>query len=146
MDGGGRTASGTAVEDVRQRPPVEVSFPESLDRAIAPYKAEELFQEFPFGTDFTTQEIILAKTLKDLKHHFSNKRVMLSDILHAVFRRRVSDAAYPYLERLKLDKPATFKEKLTQRLVANALARGWLHRSNASERISVLTRRKDGER
>ncbi|MFB3143202.1 MAG: hypothetical protein ACE10F_01315 [Candidatus Methylomirabilales bacterium] len=108
---------------MRQRPPVEVSFPESLDRAIAPYKAEELFQEFPFGTDFTTQEIILAKTLKGLKHRFSNKRVMLSDILHAVFRRRVSDAAYPYLERLKLDKPATFKEKLTQRLVANALAR-----------------------
>ncbi len=99
------------------------NFPESLDRAIALYKAEGLFQEFPFGTDFTTQEIILAKTLKGLKHRFSNKRVMLSDILHAVFRRRVSDAAYPYLERLKLDKPATFKEKLTQRLVANALER-----------------------
>ncbi|MDH3672923.1 MAG: hypothetical protein OES46_17490, partial [Gammaproteobacteria bacterium] len=100
------------------------NLPKSLNSAMAPYKAEGLFQEFPFGTDFTAQEIVLAKTLKHLKHRFSNKLTMLSDIVRAVWPQRVSDAAYPYLERLKLEKPATFREGLTQRLVANALERG----------------------
>jgi acyl-CoA hydrolase len=47
--------------------------PEAHDRntrgtreGVAPHRRAGLFSEFPFGTDFTTEEIILAKALKRL--------------------------------------------------------------------------------
>jgi len=43
------------------------NFPEVLEAIIKPYKEKGLFPTFPFGTDFTDQEIVLGRSLRGVK-------------------------------------------------------------------------------
>ena len=41
--------------------------PELLDAALTSYRAKGMFPAFPCGTDFTTEELVVARCLKQMK-------------------------------------------------------------------------------
>lgn len=95
--------------------------PERLERILAPYRTQGLFEEFPFGTDLTKEETVLMKALRALQQRVERKKVpMRAGELRKV--ASVPDSARPYLERMGLDAPRTLREKLLRRVIVYALA------------------------
>jgi hypothetical protein len=95
--------------------------PERLEKFLAPYRARGLFEEFPFGTDLSREEVVLMKALRALKGQVERKRVSLRD---GALRKvaSVPESARPYLERMGLDAPRTLREKVLRRVIVYALA------------------------
>ncbi len=98
------------------------NLPQRLEDEIAEYKEKGLFQPFPFGTDFTQDELIIGKALKGLKAQMSEGLSKVSSLGRAIAIRGVPESARPYLERLQLDNPQSAKEKMMQKLVIYALS------------------------
>jgi len=98
------------------------NYPERLQAAIKPYIKEGMFQPFPFGTDFTPEEIKLGKALRGLKAVMEKKEFKLASIPSALKALTPPAASKIYLERMGLDKPKSPKETVMQKLVLFALA------------------------
>lgn len=95
--------------------------PESLEKILAPSRKNGLFPAFPFGTDFTDEEIVLGKALRAFKAKAQENRLgAVFDILGSWFSDVPSEAGR-YVSRMKLDKPCNVKEKIMQKVVVNAL-------------------------
>jgi acyl-CoA hydrolase len=100
---------------------------ERLEAEMAPFKREELFPDFPFGHDFSDEEIVLGKILKNLKNRLGSIGSLMKSLFQAIEVRRIPEAAIPYLARLDLDKPTSWKDEAMQRLiVAQLMAGGYL--------------------
>jgi len=95
--------------------------PAALAAALKPLRAAGLFSEFPFGTDFTTEEIVLAKALERLQARGATLAGRVGAVAAAALSPAGADRIRPYLERLGLGSPATLTEKLYARLVAAAV-------------------------
>jgi acyl-CoA hydrolase len=95
--------------------------PERLKQMLTQYRERGLFQEFPFGTDLTEEELALKKALRALEQTFKGKLHMpkLADIRKTA---AIPDNAREYLARMQLDRPQSFKERLLQRAVVYALS------------------------
>jgi acyl-CoA hydrolase len=95
--------------------------PQRLEQAFARHRSGGFFSEYPFGTDLTADELVLARALKLLQARtatgFGKARTLLAALLsgHPPERHRA------LLKRMRLDSPATFGERMLQRLVAQAL-------------------------
>lgn len=98
------------------------NYPQRLEEAIAPFKKDGLFPPFPFGTDFTDEELVIGKALKWLKGQMTEGLSKVSSLSKAMTIRQVPQSAKPYLERLQLDNPDSAKEKMMQKLVVYALS------------------------
>jgi acyl-CoA hydrolase len=97
--------------------------PRTLEERFILARARGLFSEFPFGTDFTNEEIVLAKALSKLKEKTSGgwPRVKAAGLAAASFG--TPNAVRPYLERMSLNAPKTRQEWLWQRLLVRELVR-----------------------
>ena len=84
-------------------------------------RARGLFSQFPFGTDFTREEIVLVKALASLKQKTRGGWPRLKTLAGALSLTSVPAAARPYLERMSLDAPQTRQEWLWQRLLVQEL-------------------------
>ena len=93
------------------------NFPTVIQEKLKKYKKKACFPVFPFGTDFTPEEQKLAKALKALKQATSTPFSKLTTIIKALFLGNKVPEIQPLLERMKLDKPLNWKEKLYQRLL-----------------------------
>lgn len=98
------------------------NYPEANEEILAPYKKQGLFGPFPFGTDFTKEELVIGKSLKGLKEKMSGSGIPVPSLAEAKKMISVPDGALPFLKRMQLDKPASAREKMLQRLVVYALA------------------------
>lgn len=98
------------------------NYPQRLEDELAPYKKKGFFSPFPFGTDFTDTELVIGKSLKWLKAQMTEGMGKVKGLGKAMTIRSVPDGAVPFLERLDLDKPASAKEKMMQKLVIYALS------------------------
>lgn len=96
--------------------------PQRLEEALAPFRDEGRFPEYPQGTDLTPVEQVLARALKKLKDKAGSARVPLPGWSAARKIWSVPAAARPYLERLELDQPRSLQEKVMQAQVVWALA------------------------
>ena len=94
--------------------------PEKLKGALAPFRAQGLFPDFPFGHDFTPEELRLGKALKYLQARSRTLPGKLS--LAAATLRAPTAGARPCLERMGLAEPRGLEERLYARLVSAALA------------------------
>lgn len=95
--------------------------PEKLDKILAPAREKGLFAAFPFGTDFTPDEIALGKALRTFKAKAEESKFgVMKDIATSWFVPPPANAQ-KYLERMNLEKPANGKEKFMQKVVVNAL-------------------------
>ena len=99
------------------------NYPERLEAAITDYKKAGYFEPFPFGTDFTDDELVIGKALKELKAQMSEGMSRFTSLGKAMTIGRFPDAANPYLERMQLDNPSSAKEKMMAKLVVYALSR-----------------------
>jgi hypothetical protein len=98
------------------------NLPDRIEKNLAPFKKKGLFPPFPFGTDFTEEELILGRALRGLKEKMAEGLGgRASSFGKAMTVRSVPEKARPYLQRMQLDNPATAKEKMMQKLIIYAL-------------------------
>lgn len=95
---------------------------ERLESALAAHRSRGVFPAYPFGTDFTPEEIVLMKALRHLKSMVERDRFGLPrghDLRRA---GSIPETAMPYLERMGLATPAGVRERLMRRALVYALA------------------------
>jgi len=95
--------------------------PERARKVVETAGGGRLFPAFPFGCDFTDDELVLGKALKTLKTATATRRGKITALWQAI---KVSDQDGRYrhlLERMKLDSPRGLREKLDQRLLIHGL-------------------------
>jgi acyl-CoA hydrolase len=95
--------------------------PRALEERFILARARGLFSEFPFGSDFTGEEIVLAKALTRLKERTTGGWPRVKTLLGAVTFRGIPSAIRPYLARMSLSAPQTRQEWLWQRLLVQEL-------------------------
>jgi len=96
--------------------------PARLEADLAPFKEKGMFPPFPFGMDFTEEELVIGKALRGLKEKMAEGiSSKAKSLTKAMTFRSVPENAKPYLERLELDNPVSSKEKMMQKLVLFAL-------------------------
>jgi len=91
--------------------------PARVSGEIARWQAEGYFPPFPFGTDFTEEEIAIARSLRDLKALMDEPRTLIRKLIRS-FVHGVNEAeAAHYLERIALEHPHSAKEVILQHLL-----------------------------
>ena len=100
------------------------NFPEQIKKRMASFEKKGIFPPFPFGTDFTKEELVLGKSLRWLKERMAEGlSSKASSIGKAITTISVPEKVKPYLKRMQLDSPATSKERMMQKLVIYALTK-----------------------
>ncbi|MGO9932016.1 MAG: acetyl-CoA hydrolase/transferase C-terminal domain-containing protein [Steroidobacteraceae bacterium] len=97
--------------------------PRALEERFILARARGLFSEFPFGTDFTAEEIVLAKALANMQQNTRRGATRLKTLAGAVTSRGTPAHLKPYLERMSLNAPQSREEWLWQRLLVQELRR-----------------------
>ena len=101
------------------------NYPEVIRDRLAPFKAQGLFAAFPFGTDFTPEELVLGKILKGLKAKTRHKGELVKTLLVTLDTpSQIPAAARSYLARLGIDQPSGLRERMLQRVVLSELISG----------------------
>jgi acyl-CoA hydrolase len=95
--------------------------PGLLEERFALPRARGLFSDFPFGTDLSGEEVVLAKALARLKEHTRGRAGALGTALKAAASLATPAAMRPYLDRMGLGAPGTRREWLWQRLLVREL-------------------------
>jgi len=112
----GKLSSGYQIPEAHRN-----NTPRALEERFAVARARGLFSEFPFGTDFTGEEIVLAKALKSLKEKTAHGWPKFQAVAGAALSRGTPAHLRPFLERMSLWKPRTRQEWLWQRLLVREL-------------------------
>ncbi|MEH6588670.1 MAG: acetyl-CoA hydrolase/transferase C-terminal domain-containing protein [Halioglobus sp.] len=96
--------------------------PQRLQAIYREYHAQDVFPEFPMGSDFTYLEEMLLKALAWLKAHI--KMSAMAELARSsVIDEATSKHFHAHLERMGLEKPATVKDKLYRQLLLIALSK-----------------------
>ncbi len=96
--------------------------PQALAAALAPFRADGTLPDYPLGSDFTEVEQALVKALGWLKANTQTRGDKLRTVW-AALRQRAGDSDAVYLQRMGLEAPKDFGERLDARLLRLALAR-----------------------
>ena len=94
----------------------------AVSAALAPFRHSGELPDYPLGSDFTEVEQHLVKALGWLKQNTATRSGKLRTVL-AALRQPAGDGDVVYLQRMGLDAPQTFGEKIEARLVRLGLAR-----------------------
>jgi acyl-CoA hydrolase len=95
--------------------------PEQLTRKFAPWRERGLFAELPFGTDFTAEEVVLAKALRGLQAATRTWPGRVRTVVDALFHGRPDASMQPHLTRMGLAKTSSLAESMQRRLLTTAL-------------------------
>ncbi len=98
------------------------NLPEALEQAFAPHRAAGRFGALPYGTDLTTEEIALARSLRRLKTRAETPGGKLGIAASIALARPRDPAIAPLLERMNLARPRGLRERFLRRLVTAALS------------------------
>jgi acyl-CoA hydrolase len=90
-------------------------------RKLAELRERGYFPAYPFGSDLTEQERVLARALTELKDKIESTGGKLEVLADALLDGALHDDVQPYLERMGLAAPNTIKETIYQRLLAAEL-------------------------
>jgi hypothetical protein len=96
--------------------------PARLQDALCPFQARGLFANFPFGSDFTTDEQRLLPALQWLKRRSSGPAAKAALLGRALLADRAMPEDESALGRMGLAPPHGMGERLRRRLVALGLA------------------------
>jgi hypothetical protein len=94
----------------------------AVSAALAPFRHSGLLPDYPLGSDFTEVEQHLVKALGWLKQNTQTRGSKLRTVL-AALTQPAGDGDAVYLQRMGLDAPTSFGERIEARLVRLALAR-----------------------
>ena len=95
--------------------------PARLAAALAPLQARGLFPLFPFGSDFTPDEMALLPALQRLKGVSASKLRLAAFLLSSLAMGKATPAEDTLLRRLDLDRPAGYGGRILKRLVLRSL-------------------------
>lgn len=109
---------GKLAPDFELAPEYRHNLPQKLEASLKPYQPEGHFAPFPFGTDFTAEEIAIGGSLKALA---TKKKPAIIKGLVAELFRPIPPHGKPYLKRMQLDKPKTGKERIMRKVVLSAM-------------------------
>ncbi len=119
--------AGKIPADYEIAPAFRNNTPEQLANALKSRRSKGYFPTFPFGTDFTPEEIVLGKVLKALKANLAGPAAIATALARTMDVGNIPESAAPYLQRMQLDQPRTMRERMAQRLiVAELKAQGQL--------------------
>ncbi len=90
--------------------------PAQLERSLSSHRRTGLFSEYPFGTDLTEEEIVLARALRHLKSVTATPLRKLLTLGSSLLRKPGPTDA-PALRRMGLLEPADRHTRMLQRLV-----------------------------
>jgi hypothetical protein len=99
------------------------NLPERLEAALAPFRADGLFPHYPYGSDFTAEELVLAAALKRLERRVAGRWGRAAAVLQALLERP-DDAQTPYLVRMGLAHSTSLRERIWRGLLSAELKRG----------------------
>lgn len=88
--------------------------PEALAEQLQPF-AKQL-PSFPFGTDFTADELKIVKALQALKSSTDNPLQLLKTAISSIFKDEDDATVHRYLERMGFNETHSLKEKVMKRL------------------------------
>ena len=91
-----------------------------LDNNYQAFKQAGYFPEYPFGSDFTEQELIIIEALKFLKTHTKTTFSKIKLIFKA-YLTKADNSLNDYLDRMNLLNPQTSEQKINQKLLIYAL-------------------------
>jgi acyl-CoA hydrolase len=97
------------------------NLPERVAAALRAPRARGFFSEYPFGTDLTTEEIVLTRALKHLAAHTASASARARALLCALRHGAPQAQHEAALKRMGLQAPRGIGERLQQRLVSWAL-------------------------
>lgn len=86
---------------------------DKLQKTLQPFKQEGLLPDYPFGTDFTELEQSLIPNLEKLKAASNSKLELLSLVVKGM-KANEDETSAVALKRLGLDRPTSFKDKITK--------------------------------
>ena len=93
------------------------NLPERVSGEIQRWRKAGHFPPFPFGTDFTPDEIVLAATLKNVKAMMEEPRTLIRQLIRSFTHEIHEQEAARYLQRIALEHPHTAKEVILQHLL-----------------------------
>jgi acyl-CoA hydrolase len=96
--------------------------PQYLEQRFTPWRTRGLFEDLPFGSDITPEEVVLAKALRGLQTATHSWPGKIAAALRALLADASAPQLRPYLARMGLAQPRSFGERLQRGLVANAVA------------------------
>ncbi|HKJ65184.1 MAG TPA: acetyl-CoA hydrolase/transferase C-terminal domain-containing protein [Desulfopila sp.] len=111
-------SNGKLAPDFELAPEYRQNTPERLNSLLKPFQADGHLPLFPFGTDFTDEEIAIGGSLKAFAGR--KKPAILKNIIKELFRP-VPPQAAPYLKRMQLEQPRKTREKFMQKVVITAM-------------------------
>jgi acyl-CoA hydrolase len=115
--------SGKLRADYRVPESARLNTPAHLESVLQPFRQRGLFGALPFGSDFTDDEIVIAKALKQLQAATATRVGRATTLLKALFAAN-SDANIEHLlARLQLSTPQSIPQHIERRAVASALRR-----------------------
>lgn len=97
--------------------------PERLEQMAAQFRAKGLLPAFPQGTDFTPEELLLAKSLRAIQHKSTQTAVVIKALLKTLRAgdQPVAGKVLPYLERIKLTAPGNLRDRIARTLLIEEL-------------------------
>ncbi|MBN7771462.1 acetyl-CoA hydrolase [Marinobacter daepoensis] len=113
--------AGKVREDFRLPAHWQNNTQEAVRQALAAAGEGDRFPAFPFGCDFTDEELVLGKALKGLKAATASPRGKLATLWQALKADDDSGSYAPLLERMGLKQPTGLRSKLDRKLVIHGL-------------------------
>ena len=95
------------------------NLPQALEATLQPWGQAGLLPDFPFGSDFTDDELQIVRALNKLKHASAHPLELVQMTLKALWEDK--EAPHAYLERLGLAEARSFKDLFVRRLFAGNL-------------------------
>jgi Acetyl-CoA hydrolase/transferase C-terminal domain len=95
------------------------NLPQMLHDKLHPWTEAGLLPDFPFGTDFTEDELHIVRALKKIKHATQNPSEFVTMAIKSLWEGK--EAPHAYLERLGLADAHSFKDLFVRRLFAGNL-------------------------
>ncbi len=90
--------------------------PERLEQALAGARADGQFGDYPLGCDFTDEERLLVRALGEMKDRLSGRPAW--QLMWQAWRAGTPpQQAQPLLQRMQLDQPQTWQQKISARLL-----------------------------
>ena len=112
-------ASGKVEPDYAIPPQYRDNTPARITQIAAELRQAEVLSAYPFGTDFSDEELVVAQTLKGLPS--ASKARLLFDIVRPL--GKLSPRVYHWLETLGVAGAGSLKQRLLERVLAQALKR-----------------------
>ena len=97
--------------------------PHALENRLAHFRNSGWFADFPFGTEFSVEEVILGRALKRLQQRTATRVGMLRATAAALLPTAVPASVRPSLERMGLSRPKSINEWVLRNLLVAELTK-----------------------